>query len=85
MVVHGPGTGVGTTWLAVGSNPGNTFVGTPVLAEGLNLSVNDGAQLSDTIFLRSGSTFYELNTLITAENGGLFSNCDLVGDAIPVS
>lgn len=85
MVVHGPGIGVGTTSLAVGTNPGSTFVGTPVLAEGLNLSVNDGAQLSNTLFLRSGSTFYELKTLITAENGGVFTNCDLVGDAIPVS
>ncbi len=85
MVVHGPGTGVGTVSLAVGANPANTFVGTPVLAEGLNLSVNDGAQLSDTVFLRSGSTFYELKTLISAENGGIFTNCTLVGDAIPVS
>jgi hypothetical protein len=85
MVVHGPGTAIGTDSISNGGAPAATYVGTPVLAEGMNLAVNDGAQLSATTFLRSGSTLYELKFLITAENGGLFTNCSLVGDAIPVS
>jgi hypothetical protein len=84
MVVHGPGTGVGTDSISNGGAPATTYVGTPVLADGMNLAVNDGAQLSATIFLRSGSTLYELKFLITAEDGGLFANCSLVGDAIPI-
>jgi hypothetical protein len=84
MVVHGPGTAVGTDSIANGGAPATTYVGTPGLANGMNLAVNAGAQLSAMIFLRSGSTLYELKFQITAENGGLFTNCSLVGDAIPI-
>jgi hypothetical protein len=41
--------------------------------------------MSQTEFLQSGSTLYEVKMLMTAVNGGLFNSCSLVGDAIPVS
>jgi len=33
----------------------------------------------------TGSTLYELKFLVTATSGELFEQCNLVGDAVPVS
>jgi hypothetical protein len=84
MVVNGPGRLQGTGSIAVGANPATSSVLLPLLANGFTQAVNNGAQLSNTLFLQSDSTFYEVNTEITATEGGLFSECSLVGDAIPV-
>jgi len=66
-----------------------TTGGSPVLSgasigSGATLKINTGTRLAETGFLTSGSTTYELNIQMTAENGGLFESCPAVGDAIPV-
>lgn len=85
ITVRGPGTWEGTVLLATGNNPGNTYVQKPEpIGSGFLLAADNGAQLMSTLFLQSGSTLYELKTEITATNGGLFTECTLLGDAIPV-
>ena len=44
----------------------------------------DGQQSLD-LFLRDGSTMFEVNVVVTAVNPGLFTQCGLSGAAIPVS
>ncbi|MGA8747012.1 MAG: hypothetical protein WB507_14270 [Solirubrobacterales bacterium] len=86
VTVHGPGTIGGTTSLANGGEKATTYVGEPgSIGGGSSLGVGEGAQASQTDYLRSGSTFYEFEYLVTAGNGGLFTDCNIVGDAIPVS
>jgi hypothetical protein len=41
--------------------------------------------MSQTQYLVSDSTMYEVTMLMTAVNGGLFNTCDLTGAAVPVS
>jgi hypothetical protein len=41
--------------------------------------------MSQTLVLQSGSTVYQVQYLMTAGNGGLFEDCSVVGDAIPIS
>jgi pilus assembly protein FimV len=86
FTIHGPGTVGGTTSLASGVGAATTYVGTSgSIGSGANSSIGSGGQMSQTEFLQSGSTLYEVKMLMTAVNGGLFNNCTLVGDAIPVS
>jgi hypothetical protein len=84
MVVNGPGRVQGTGSISVGANPASSAVLAPLLADGFTQAVNNGAQLSNTLFLERESALYQVNTEITATTGGLFSECSLVGDAIPV-
>lgn len=84
--IHGPGTVGGTTSLAAGGGAATTYIGDRgPIGSGADSAVNSGSQMSQTEFLRSGSTLYEVNMMLTAVNGGLFDTCNLVGDAIPVS
>jgi hypothetical protein len=85
MKITGPGTVGGTTSLAAGGGEASTYVGSPgAIGPGASSVVNLGGQMSQDLFLQSGSTLYELRTLMTASTGGLFTDCLLVGDAIPV-
>jgi hypothetical protein len=86
MKITGPGTVGGTTSLAAGGGAATTYVGSPgEIGTGVTSVVNVGGQMSQDLFLQSGSTVYELRTLMTASSGGLFTDCTLVGDAIPIA
>lgn len=86
MKITGPGNLSTTSWIASGSSAGTTFVGPfAPIGGGATYQVNDGAQLAQQIWLQNGSTLYQMNTIMEASNGGLFENCELQGDAIPVT
>jgi hypothetical protein len=86
MKITGPGDLSTTSWIASGNNPGTTYVGAfNPIGSGATYAVAVGAQLSQEIWLQNGSSLYQLNTIMTANNGGLFENCELQGDAIPVT
>jgi hypothetical protein len=62
-----------------------TYVGGPgPIGAASSAAIGSGGQLSQTEYLQSGSTLYEVKILMTASNGGLFEDCEVVGDAIPV-
>jgi hypothetical protein len=85
MKVIGPGTVGGTTSLAAGGGEASSYIGGPgPIGSGANFVINTGGQMTQDLFLQSGSTLYELRTLMTASSGELFTNCLLVGDAIPI-
>src|SRR3954470_23527576 len=85
FTVHGPGTTGGTTSLASGNGAATTYVGAEgAIGTGATSAVAPGAQMSQTLFLRSGSTIAEVKILMTAVDPGLFNTCDVIGDAIPV-
>lgn len=85
MTVNGPGTTEGTSSLAAGVSPAATYVNGPsAIGGGAGYSIGTGGQQSLDLFLRSGSTMFEVNVVVTAVNGGLFTDCDLAGAAIPV-
>jgi hypothetical protein len=84
MVINGPGRVQGTGSIAAGANPASSAVLAPLLANGFTQAVDDGGQLSNMLFLESESAFYQVNTEITAREGGLFTECTLTGDAIPI-
>jgi hypothetical protein len=85
FTIHGPGTVGGTTSLASGVGAATTYVSASgPIGSGSNASIGLGGQMSQTEFLQSGSTLYEVKMLMTAVNG-LFNTCSLIGDAIPVS
>jgi hypothetical protein len=84
FTVHGPGSIGGTT--VIGGVPATTYVGGmgPINAGATTtLGTGGNAQLDNQ--LQSGSTQYTLKVLLSATNGGLFENCNVVGEAIPVS
>jgi len=87
LTVHGPGSIGGTTSLASGGNPANTYIGSlgPIGAGADVAAVDAGAQMSQTLYLQTGSTLYELKHLLTATNVAGTVHCTVVGDAIPVS
>jgi hypothetical protein len=86
FVIEGPGTVASTTSLANGSSAGSTFVGKPgPIGGGAVSTVGSGAQMSQTVFLQSGATIAEVQMLMTADNGGLFDTCTLIGDATLVA
>lgn len=85
MNVNGPGTTEGASTLAGGNNPGATYVNGPgPIGGGAGYSIGNGGQEILDLFLRSGSTMFEVRAVVTAVNGGLFTECDLAGDAIPI-
>jgi hypothetical protein len=85
FTVHGPGTVGGTTSLATGGGTANTYVGAEgAIGGGAASVVGSGAQMSQTLFLHSGSTIAEVKILLTALNPGLFNQCNVIGDAVPV-
>jgi hypothetical protein len=85
MKVDGPGTAEGTSSLAGGGGTADTYVNGPAqIGGGLGYVIGVGGQQSLDLFLRSGSTMFEVRAVVTAVNGGLFTDCDLAGDAIPV-
>lgn len=85
FTVHGPGEVGGTTSIAAGGAKGETFVGAMgSIGGGASAAVGNGHQMSQQLFLQSGSTLYQLNILMSAELV-LFESCSLSGDAIPVS
>jgi hypothetical protein len=84
FTTHGPGTVGGTTSLG-GAGTATTYVGAPgPIGAGSAAAVSEGAQMSQTLYLRSGSTVYQVQYLMTAGDGGLFEDCSVVGDAIPI-
>ena len=86
MKVTGPGTTEGTSSLAAGSAPAATYVNGPsAIGSGANYAIGAGGQQSLDLFLRDGSAMFEINVVVTAVDGGLFTDCDLSGAAIPVS
>jgi hypothetical protein len=87
VTVHGPGSISSATQLQFQGNPGTTFVsdGAIPIGGGYTFGVNTDARALQTMFLQSGSTLVEAKLHLTATNGGLFEDCELVGDAIPVS
>lgn len=84
LVVTGPGTIASTTSLAAGSSAATTFVGkSGPIGAGAVSSVGDNAQMSQTEFLKSGSTIMKVQWHMTA-SPGLFESCDVIGDAVAV-
>jgi hypothetical protein len=84
FTVHGPGSIGGTT--VIGGSPATSYVGgMGPIGGGAASGVGNGGNMSLSDHLHSGSTLYELNVLISASNGGLFENCNVVGAAIPTS
>ncbi len=86
MKVTGPGTTEGTSSLAGGGNPAATYVNGPsAIGSGASYVIGAGGQQSLDLFLRNGSAMFEINVVVTAVDGGLFTDCALSGAAIPVS
>jgi hypothetical protein len=86
FTIHGPGKVGGTTSLAGGGSAATTYVGgLGPIGAGSNAGVGPGVQMSQTQYLVSDSTMYEVTMLMTAVNGGLLNTCDLTGAAVPVS
>ena len=86
MKVTGPGTTEGTSSLATGVNPAATYVNGPsAIGSGASYVIGAGGQQSLDLFLRDGSAMFEINVVVTAVDGGLFTDCALSGAAIPVS
>jgi hypothetical protein len=85
LTTHGPGTIGGTTSLATGGNQAATYVGAPgAIGGGATAAIGQGGQMSQTVFLQSGTTIMKVQWLMTASNGGLFESCTVVGDATQV-
>jgi hypothetical protein len=86
LTVHGPGNIGGTTSIAGGGNPATTYVGGlgPIGAGALVAAVDTGAQMSQTLYLQTVSTLYELKHLLIARSVQGHVVCDVVGDAIPI-
>lgn len=86
FTIHGPGTVGGTTSLATGNGAAQTYVGgAATIGSGASSEIGTGAQMSQDLFLQSGSSIVHLQTLMTAGNGGLFETCSIVGAANVVS
>jgi hypothetical protein len=86
MRVTGPGTAAGTSSLAAGGGAASTYVNGPnPIGSGANYAVGAGGQQSLDYFLHSGTTMFEVKVIVTAVDGGLFTECVLTGAAIPVS
>ena len=86
MKVTGPGTTEGTSSLAGGVNPAATYVNGPsAIGSGASYAIGVGGQQSLDLFLRDGSAMFEINVVVTAVDGGLFTNCALSGAAISVA
>jgi hypothetical protein len=86
LKLTGPGTITSTNTVAAPGAAGITRENSGPIGSGATLAVNtDGYRVSETAFLQSGSTLYELKLFVAASNGGLFESCPVVGDAIPVS
>lgn len=88
ITVNGPGTIAGTA--SVGGSlgdPANTFIhrASTIPGTGASSSAGTGDGNSQTDYLQSGSTLYELKFLLTSEPSALDLRCQVVGDAIPVS
>jgi hypothetical protein len=85
LVITGPGTVGGTYSNSNGVSAAATYVKAPAAIGGSYLlTASDGHQISATYFLTSGATTYQVNLLLTANNPGLFEDCDIVGDGIRV-
>jgi hypothetical protein len=88
LVVSGPGTITPTTSLSTGVGAATTYASaTSTIGSGYNAEINIGAQLSQSAFLQSGGTEYELSFSLAASRPGddLFVSCSVVGSAVPVS
>jgi hypothetical protein len=80
--ITGPGSAGGTTSRSVNEGAANTFVGALApIGAGYLATADTDEQVNLTVFLKSGSTLAEVNLLLTANNGGLFENCDAIGSA----
>jgi hypothetical protein len=75
-------TGPGDLTQSVTSG-GSTVLGSGAIGAGKSLTVNNNGHLTETGFLTSGTTTYELNIQMLAENPTL-ENCPVFGAAIPV-
>lgn len=84
--ITGPGEVGGSISLATGGNAATTVVH-PMGSIGVGYTVSDntGQQTSLALFLRSGTTVAEVHLLVTAANGGLFEECNVVGSAALIS
>jgi hypothetical protein len=82
LKITGPGNAIASTTNANNNSAGMTFVGTlePIGAGFITTAVTDH-QVSQTVFLQSGSTIAEAQLVMTANNGGLFENCLVIGGA----
>jgi collagen triple helix repeat protein len=78
LTIKGPGEL--TQSVTTGASP---VLSSVVIGAGKSLTVNNGGQLAETGFLTSGTTTYELNVQMTAEQP-LIETCPVVGDAILV-
>jgi hypothetical protein len=87
LTVHGPGSIGGTTSIAGGGNPATTYVGGlgPIGAGATVAAVDTGAQVSQTLYVQTGSTLYELKHLLMARTVQGHVVCEVVGGAIPIS
>jgi hypothetical protein len=55
------------------------------IGAGATASIGNNGEMSITDFLHSGSMTAEVQVVVTASNGGLFENCDAIGEATLVS
>jgi hypothetical protein len=87
LTLLGPGSVGGTTSIAGGGNPANTYVGDlgPIGAGATIAAVDTGAQLSQALYVQMGPTLYELKHLLVARAVQGHVICEVVGGAILIS
>ncbi|HEY4277093.1 MAG TPA: hypothetical protein VGM91_02675 [Conexibacter sp.] len=84
--ITGPGTLAQSTAIGAPGSSAVTTLSDISISSGVAIGVPDGRQLSESGFLQSGPTIYELKLQLAAPSyGGLFESCPVVGDAIPVT
>lgn len=71
------------TTRSVNEGVANSFVSTiqPIGGGGYVATADTDEQVRWTVFLRSGSNSAEVNVILTADNGGLFEDCNVLGTA----
>jgi hypothetical protein len=77
VTIKGPGNFARTT-----TTTGSIAQASGAIGAGVNITVNTGGTVSTIGFLESNATVYELKFQLSAENGGLFESCPVIGDAI---
>jgi hypothetical protein len=88
LAIDGPGTYWATKTIgAANAGAGASYEGNGTVSTGSPgfALAADGQQGGESVVLESGATRIQLNLQVTADNGGLFEVCRVVGSAIPVS
>jgi hypothetical protein len=82
--IAGPGDFWTTKSVGATNSTSTTTERNGAVGAAAKMQFNDGQQGGESVFLESGSSRMQLDLHATAQFGGLFETCNLVGDAIPV-